>query len=631
MKLHNCIIKDLNIFLVFILMLFIAPITNAVTLDPAAASSDWPSAGHDFYNSGHNPSETIITKNNVNDIVLLKEYRDNIGYLINATTQLPFSGPITTENLTHNVTPTAVVADGVAYFVVGSGTLQIDPNDSGFSGTPIGGLISESFFDSAMTVIAVAVGASGHNFGDVIWSKEIVNSSFTTFLAGEPLSSGWFTNTPGQSAPILTNDAVFVVNMHEMIKLDRSTGNTLWRTTIDNTSVINVGVPLNLTWIASDPIVYNGKVIVGTASVENSILPSPLIKGSARQKLVAIDENTGTKLWEAFVTSDPTLPFPKYGSGAGLWSSASIDTQTGMLYIGTGQRHTCGSQKLEGLDINGQPAVFCPGTEISPASQGDKDYTDSLIVVNTNNGTIVKSKQFTKNDIWGLAFPGLTRDRDLGIPPTLFSIPNGKSGERKLVGIGDKEGMYYVMDRHSLNIVWQKRISTGSILGGIQSTAAYANGVLYVAGHENIDGTAISYNPLSSYGPKLINLLNYDGRTQMYALNPENGEVIWNKTFNGTLSFAPLVVANGVIYFGGSDGNLRLIDALNGNLLRTIDGFETTGNYVSADTSDPSIPLKPIKTMISAISVSNGKIFISYSPFFYTLGGLRIYGIPIEN
>ena len=48
-----------------------------------------------------------------------------------------------------------------------------------------------------------------------------------------------------------------------------------------------------------------------------------------------------------------------------------------------------------------------------------------------------------------MAFLSLDRDRDLGIPPTLFSIPNSNGvGERKLVGIGDKDGMYYVMDRH---------------------------------------------------------------------------------------------------------------------------------------------------------------------------------------
>ena len=59
-----------------------------------------------------------------------------------------------------------------------------------------------------------------------------------------------------------------------------------------------------------------------------------------------------------------------------------------------------------------------------------------------------------------------------------------------VVGVGDKKGIYYVLDRDTLQLRWSKQLSIGGVHGGVQSTAAFADGVIYVAAHEPVDCAA---------------------------------------------------------------------------------------------------------------------------------------------
>ena len=47
---------------------------SRVTENPAARSADWPSAGQDWHNTGHNPRERILTPETVGGLDLLWEH-----------------------------------------------------------------------------------------------------------------------------------------------------------------------------------------------------------------------------------------------------------------------------------------------------------------------------------------------------------------------------------------------------------------------------------------------------------------------------------------------------------------------------------------------------------------------------
>src|SRR5262245_49159403 len=91
----------------------------------------------------------------------------------------------------------------------------------------------------------------------------------------------------------------------------------------------------------------------------------------------------GAVAWQTFTTSDQTLEHPKYGAGVGVWSSPAIDPLRHRLYIGTGNFYEPGSANP------------------SPASAGDRDLSDSLLALNTNNGVLTHHRQFTAGDVWG--------------------------------------------------------------------------------------------------------------------------------------------------------------------------------------------------------------------------------------
>ena len=226
--------------------------------------------------------------------------------------------------------------------------------------------------------------------------------------------------------------------------------------------------------IQSDPIVFDGQVLVGVSSHENEEPGAdPTDNFTLRGSIVALDAETGAIVWQTFTTSDQTLEHPKFGAGVGVWSSPAIDPRTERLFIGTGNYYEPGSDNP------------------SPPSRHDKDLSDSLVTLSTKNGKVKDHRQFTANDVWGHAFPD-GPDFDVGARPTCSAFRAGTVTRcADVVGVGDKEGTYYVMDRDTLEVIWSRKISDGGLIGGIQSTAAVGNGVVYVASHELFDGARI--------------------------------------------------------------------------------------------------------------------------------------------
>ncbi|MGW6445265.1 outer membrane protein assembly factor BamB family protein [Lentzea sp. NPDC055074] len=343
-----------------------------------------------------------------------------------------------------------------------------------------------------------------------------------------------------RNSPALADGRVYFGDYRGYLyALDQRTGRLLWSTRLDEH-------PSAL--ITSSPIPFAGRLLVGTSSGDN-VGGAEYACCTFRGHLDSIDAATGQVLWRYYTVPEPkavgTWPSgaTRYEpSGGGVWSSPTIDPATRTVFVGTGQNYT--------------------GTE------GD---TDSLVALDVFTGQVRWKRQMTHPDTWRVICvdptappgfcPGMENgtalDWDLGAMPNIFTV-NG----RTLVGVGQKSGIYHVLDARSGEIVWQRQLSVPRPndlgLGGILWGGSYDGERLYVA-------------------------TNQAGPGALHALDPATGALLW-KTPNpadgcswGGAAEHPdkCVMANlpavtttpGVVYEGSSDGKMRAYASRDGRVL----------------------------------------------------------------
>jgi polyvinyl alcohol dehydrogenase (cytochrome) len=203
-----------------------------------------------------------------------------------------------------------------------------------------------------------------------------------------------------------------------------------------------------------------------------------------------------------------TFTVPSGFDGGAVWSTPAIDTATGRLFVGTGNAYH-------------KPAA---------------DTTDSILKINPTSGRIVDHFQATAGDVWN-ATTGVVNgpDADFGASPNLITGPDGQP----LVGEGQKSGTYWAVDRGTLDPLWNTTVGPPSAVGGILGSTAY-------------DGARI-------YGP------NTPGG-EIWALG-RDGSLAWLSADADPVHFAPVAVANGVVYSNDMAGFLNARDAATGVVL----------------------------------------------------------------
>jgi len=302
-------------------------------------------------------------------------------------------------------------------------------------------------------------------------------------------------------SPAVTDDTVYIAGDKGMVfAADRRTGKKKWGTDIEST-------PFDRIW--SSPVVVDDLVIIGSASYQVFVKGSPPFQGS----VVGLDAKTGKERWRAKVCT---------GSCAGLsvWSSAAVDTDLEMAFIGTGQAYN-------------KPA--------DPKS-------DSLIAIDYTTGEIVWHQQYTKDDSYTLA-TNAGPDFDIGAAPNLFEADG-----RKLVGAGDKGGSYRAFDRETGKVAWVRPLVAGTVLGGVEETTAYADGVIYAIGNTQVAGGRSIAVPI---------------KATAFAIDAATGKIKWRTDLDSG-GFGGVSIANGLMLFTTHEGNLRIMRAEDGKLLRSI-------------------------------------------------------------
>ena len=390
--------------------------------------------------------------------------------------------------------------------------------------------------------------------GELIWSrqvKEFTGQSFN-FSRNTPLIEGGQVIFGTQLIPLQGTGAY-------LISLNKSTGELLWRTKIDDH-------PWSI--VTQSAVAFGDLIYVGVASQEE--LADGIIPGyepSFRGSLVALDKYTGAIVWKTYMT-----PGNGY-TGCAIWGSTPvIDPKRGSVYVTTGNNYSVPDDVLECVAAGG-------GSECNNPS----NYFDAILAMDLNTGAIKWATNVLPFDAWTTAciFPPFECDQpagpdfDFGQGPALYTT-NVKGSKMELLGAGQKSGIYWALNPDNGSVVWSTQVNPGGLMGGLQWGSATDGERIYTAASN-------SYFLPHVMGPGPMSGQQITGGFWS-ALNAATGEVLWENA-GTTLAFpsligvpppgaiamnqGPVTVANGVMYAGALDqeGTMYALNAATGNVL----------------------------------------------------------------
>lgn len=381
--------------------------------------------------------------------------------------------------------------------------------------------------------------------GTVYSLDEHTGCTYWGFAAAPGLRGGIAIGDANGAAALFFADAsanVYAVNAQ--------TGQLIWKVRpVSNFSALATATPR----------FYKGVVYQPVASFEEALAPDPKFGCcTARGSVTALDAATGKTIWQTFTIPETPRPFgktsagtPESGpSGAGVWSSATIDEQAGALYVATGDNY----------------------------SDTPTETSDAVLALDLKTGKLLWSKQLTAGDVFnnGCSTPQRTNcpqkpgpDHDFGQPPILVDLGQGR---RELV-IGQKSGMVHAIDPDQKGkILWQTRAGAGSPLGGSQWGSASDGTNVYVAISDV--GLGVVADAKAPQGFRLT--LDPKKGGGLDALDLKTGKIVWSakaapcadgRTDCSPAQSAAVSAIPGVVFSGSVDGHLRAYSATNGKVL----------------------------------------------------------------
>jgi alcohol dehydrogenase (cytochrome c) len=358
-----------------------------------------------------------------------------------------------------------------------------------------------------------------------------------------------------------------------VLAFDFKTGKQLWETRIADTKH-GESVP-------SAPIAWDGLVYIGNSGGD--------YKGG-KGHVFALEGKTGKIVWEFFLAPKvegdevlgplgaspldasswnmaPGLPI----SGAGTWTSYTLDIKNGLLYV-----------------PGGNPAPdFASG-----AREGNNLYVDSVVVLDAKTGDYKNHVQVVKKD-W--------HDFDVSNPPILLQTMGGK----QIMSVAPKDGHLYAYDLADNNkLLYRVPITTiendaeafaigkdvhfcpGPVGGDEWNTPGYDPTTnLIISGtvdwcdtvtiqdDKKLRAVAVgqpwtgmaTYNPINSFGKESKTDGYWAG--WVYASDADTGVWKWRVKSNYPVLSAITPTAGGVVFFGDLGGNVYALDSSNGQKL----------------------------------------------------------------
>ena len=396
-----------------------------------------------------------------------------------------------------------------------------ESSEGDFSGTPI--VADGKVFMGSSLGRVVALDAES---GDEVWKVDLNTDDETAIITATAAYHDGVTYVP-VSARTGGDYTPYV------IALDATTGTELWRAFTDPEQPLGDLYGSPTIWEGTrtledgtvEPFAY---LFIGTSSWDSGGSGANELHLGNVQAIDLLDG--GALVWRTYmfeggprhkddVPVDAATGQPY--NGAAVWSTPTVDTETGTVYVGTGNGYTM-----------------------------SHSFMDSIVALDAFTGDIVGHYGTTTTDAWQLTQPTNGVDADFGSSPQLIEGPNGE----KWVGAGQKNNnvfedttgsnavntmvgtaRYHMLDRETLEPVWVATVGPGYWLGGFLGSTAY-------------DGERI-------YGGTVWG--------QQVALNKADGSIAWMMPTADPagLHHASTTVANGVVYSADSKGFVHAWDA----------------------------------------------------------------------
>jgi glucose dehydrogenase len=398
-----------------------------------------------------------------------------------------------------------------------------------------------------------------------------------------------------------------------VIALDQSTGNVVWDKAVqpfDPSALLppDQAKPDVQFVLRAAPLVYDGKVIVGSTGFEANRVDDDLVKASIaagidvgiawinanlgrRAFVSAFDAQTGVEVWRWYTTKEngwegdfaATAPdgmplnrdiaaekvaaqLYKNGWAAGsnsTWMTPAFDPVAGLVFVGTGN-----------------PA---PG-DVDLVRPGDNLYANGVAALDAKTGVLRWFSQQSPHGQYDATGQAVLLDVKVGDRDVAAVLECGKSG------------WCFVVDRSSGNLIFRTeevvphentyaakstsdgtRVSPGP--GGAVSVSPVSYdpfaGVVYVASRHDPSVQTLVPIPNVPGGPKLFKLVSRPvPRSETWgtltALDVRNGgRMLWQAKTPQPLVGGTLATGGGLVFAGEPNGRFGAYDTSTGNVLWT--------------------------------------------------------------
>lgn len=312
--------------------------------------------------------------------------------------------------------------------------------------------------------------------GEVNWKATLHNAISSSVAVAQGLV--YVSLSPEDSAayPPHTGDRV--------VALSQSTGHVVWSTRFSSTAQ---GV-----W--GSPIVFDGLVFIGAAGGigQEETIP-PFVGGD----VLALDDATGRIVWRRTLNGT--------AGGAGLWGSVAASPVLNSIFLATANSY------------------------VNTGTTGD---AYSLISLDPRTGRERwRFRAYPKFDVG--------QDADFGATPNIFQLKiNGIP--KAVVGIGSKDGNYYVVDARNGQLVRKIFVQpNGGVIGNSAMLGGFAHVLAFVPTFETSLDIA---NPLVCCGA-------------LVAVDITTSKVLWYVSARANIIGSVSLVPGG-LFFGDAKGNV---------------------------------------------------------------------------
>jgi len=356
-------------------------------------------------------------------------------------------------------------------------------------------------------------------------------------------------NSVSRTSPVLHDGMLFVADLNgNLMGVDTDSGDLRWITRLD---------PNPNTIVTTSPVILGNRLFIATSSSGGG--PARLI---FRGSMIALDARTGRIIWQSFVLPD-NGGVPGGFAGGAFVNPPAIDLENGLVVGAAGQLYA-------------QPAAVTACLSAQPDGWSETcfprgAYFNSVVAFDLRTGAPRWSFRGAGPEARRLACGNLPPDVTWCPPADNFSTWDfAGSGAnvfsarihhrwRRVVGIGQKSGVYWALDARTGRLLWSTLVGPGSDPGGIQWGTAYDGSRIYAAiGHNTGEPYTLPSGEVVTGG-------------SWAALDPSSGRILWQTPDpQGAPDLAALTVANDVLYGGSlahTGEQMYALDARTGRIL----------------------------------------------------------------